>query len=66
MLGERAEAMLPAYVIEEILRRERERRRVEERLAEYVDPDAPADEGAEDVAEDEEPERGVTIVDFTI
>lgn len=58
--------MLPAHIIEELLRRERERRRANEH---FVDPPVPEplpDDDLGDEDDDGPADRGVAIVDFTV
>jgi len=56
--------MLPAHIIEEILKRKRDKERSSEL---FVDPPAPAptpDDAPDD--DDESGDRGVAIIDFTV
>lgn len=58
----RPEMLLPAYIIDELLRKERERKRQEELRIEMWDPELyPADE----LSDDSEPRRNVEV-DFVV
>lgn len=61
--------MLPPYIIDEILRRERKKKAVEEVLVERTELDYPNQREYPSRPADETPqgeERGVAIIDFTI
>ena len=57
--------MLPAHIIEEILRRKREKERSDELFVDPPLPEPVPDDVPGDV-DDEHDDRGVTIIDFTV
>jgi hypothetical protein len=58
--------MLPPHIIEELLKREREKKR---RNEQHVDPPVPEplpDDDEEPARIDDDPDRGVAIIDFSV
>ena len=58
--------MLPAYIIEEVLKRDREQSSSDELLIECPEINDPAENGQPNPADEDESDRGVAIIDFTI
>lgn len=58
--------MLPAYVIEELLKRDREQTSPDEIFIECPEIIEPSESGRPAPTDEENPERGVAIIDFTI
>ena len=58
--------MLPAYIIEEVLRRYRESDSSDELFIECPETVEPSETGVPAPTDEEKPDRGVAIIDFTI
>ena len=58
--------MLPVYIIEDVLKRDREQTSTDELFIECPEIIDPSENGLPTPADEEEPDRGVTIIDFTI
>ena len=58
--------MLPAYIIEDVLKRDREQTSTDELFIESPEIIDPSENGLPAPADEEKPDRGVTIIDFTI
>ena len=58
--------MLPAYIIEDVLKRDREQNSSDELYIECPEIIDPSDNGLPTPTDEEKPDRGVTIIDFTI
>ena len=58
--------MLPVYIIEDVLKRDREQTSSDELLIECPEIIEPAENGHPSPQDEEKPDRGVTIIDFTI
>ena len=58
--------MLPAYIIEDVLKREREQNSSDELLIECPEIIEPSENNRPTPTEDKKPERGVAIIDFTL
>ena len=58
--------MLPAYIIDEVLKRDREQDSSDEIFIECPEIIDPSENGRPAPNDDEKPDRGVAIIDFTI
>ena len=58
--------MLPAHIIEEILRRKRDKERSDELFVDPPSPEPIPDDAPGEVDDDEQDDRGVAIIDFTV
>jgi hypothetical protein len=58
--------MLPAYIIEDLLKRDREQNSSDELCIECPEIIEPSENNRPTPAEEEKPERGVAIIDFTL
>ena len=58
--------MLPVYIIEDVLKRDRGQTSSDELLIECPEIVDPSENGRPAPTDEEEPDRGVAIIDFTI
>jgi hypothetical protein len=58
--------MLPVYIIEEVLKREREQNSSDELFIECPEIIEPSENYRPTPSDEEKPERGVAIIDYTL